>query len=535
MKNFLYGFLLLFILYSCDENQIIDSPKDKVYEIEHLSGHIQKGPYNNGTTITISELNSELGQTGRSFKSEIKDNLGSFEISNITLESPYVLVEANGFYFNECTGDNSEAQLTLSAIANIEDQSTLNVNLLSHLEKDRVIKLVKEGMAFDSAKLQVQKEIFDVFEMTNEEDTITSEHLDITKEGSKNAKLLAISTIMQMGNSTSDLSKLVAELKTDIYDDGKLTADTIGIQLTTQASIINTIDVREILESKYQIEGVDGFVPDFENYLNLYIENTPYEPVSMIKYPTTTDYGENILKKDVTKLKYGIEYSLAANLDPSVSLKVVISGGLWYYYNSPEGPINWGITTYNNESQSFTAQEGAEFCDLKIFFPRMEGQNDITIDYYENGSNTPSFSKTLQFEEVDYSTVIDIPENGAYGPNLLSLANQEQDTIYVTPDIKYSIEFDMLEEIEIQSMIKLSNDRLPVNITIDQNEIINFDYNEFENEYRLYVTFVATQQKYSASIVFNDHGRTDFLGMARIDDNGEFAYSFKIDDKVIIW
>jgi len=66
-----------------------------------------------------------LSQTGKSFSSQIKDNQGSFELSNVQLSSPYVELKADGFYFNEVTGEISTSQLTLYALADVTNISTL--------------------------------------------------------------------------------------------------------------------------------------------------------------------------------------------------------------------------------------------------------------------------------------------------------------------------------------------------------------------------------------------------------------------------
>ncbi|MFY9161422.1 MAG: hypothetical protein WAN96_02850, partial [Paludibacteraceae bacterium] len=50
----------------------------------------------------------------------------------------------------------ANAQLTLNAIADLQDAATLNVNILSHLEKPRITYLMSLGNDFASAKTQAQ-------------------------------------------------------------------------------------------------------------------------------------------------------------------------------------------------------------------------------------------------------------------------------------------------------------------------------------------------------------------------------------------
>lgn len=195
MKNLNYLILTLSILtvFSCTK----DEPKntDITYKKDKISGYIQKGPYINGTSIMISELSSTLNPTGKVFNSQIVDNRGSFEFKNITLSSNFVELIANGFYFNENTGKVSAAQLTLHALSDLSDSSTINVNILTELEKGRVEYLISKGEDFKSAKVQAQKEILNIFEISKA-DLKSSEYLDISKDGDDNAILLAVSIVM---------------------------------------------------------------------------------------------------------------------------------------------------------------------------------------------------------------------------------------------------------------------------------------------------------------------------------------------------
>ena len=45
-----------------------------------LSGKVQKGPYIQGTEITVRELDSSLIPTGNTFTGTIDDNTGSFSV-----------------------------------------------------------------------------------------------------------------------------------------------------------------------------------------------------------------------------------------------------------------------------------------------------------------------------------------------------------------------------------------------------------------------------------------------------------------------
>ncbi|MEX0686141.1 MAG: hypothetical protein WD267_05610 [Balneolales bacterium] len=129
------------LLNSCTDNITSDNGSgdaDTTIERESISGVVQKGPFNSGSNITLFELKkNNLSQSGRSFITQINNNLGHFELNNIKLASPYASFRADGFYFNEVLGKQSNSQITLHAIADVSGENAVNINVLSHLEKPR--------------------------------------------------------------------------------------------------------------------------------------------------------------------------------------------------------------------------------------------------------------------------------------------------------------------------------------------------------------------------------------------------------------
>ena len=84
------------------------------YKIE--SGAFQKGPFVAGTTVTIQELGDDLKPTGVTYTA-VTDDTGRFNAPNIN--SRFVEVFANGFYFDELNNIKSKAPVTLRAILDL--------------------------------------------------------------------------------------------------------------------------------------------------------------------------------------------------------------------------------------------------------------------------------------------------------------------------------------------------------------------------------------------------------------------------------
>jgi hypothetical protein len=391
MKTKILIFGILFsLIYSCKK----DESNDIMIKKELFDGYVQKGPFINGSSITISELDDKLNQTGRSYSTTIADNSGKFEQKNIELSSNYVSLKADGFYFNENIGDKSSAQLTLNAIADITDESSVNVNILTHLEKSRIEYLVNQkGYTFKDAKSQAIKDILNLFSI-KKDDIVNSETLSLIKDGDDNAILFAISVIVQGYRTTADMSELLANIITDIKEDGQLNDSTLGSKLIDDAKLLDLDNVRQNMENRYKDLGISITLPSFEKYVKLFIDSAKYKRVKVIDYPATSNYGTNILNDlvSIVTVPQGENYSMAANLPIGTSLKVVLKGGLWFYRFMPDGPINWTISLYDNEEQSFTATESGKNCDLNIEF---SNPDTLNIEFYENNSITPTKIKKL--------------------------------------------------------------------------------------------------------------------------------------------
>lgn len=365
-----------------------------------VSGYAQKGPFINGTTITIYELQDNLSPSGKSFDSQIKDNTGKFSLSNVSLSSKYVKLKAEGFYYNEISGDVSSSPLTLYALSDITSKNSVNINLLSHLEKDRVEYLLGQGKKFAEAKKQAQKEILNIFSISRD-NMADSETLDISSGGDDNAILLAISIILQGYRTTSELSELLANISSDIRTDGVLNSGSLGSQLINDAKLVNLSRIRTNLVTRYNQLGLAASVPDFERYVNTFITNTNYAFTKNIQYPQNGPKNPNILfgTEDLTvfstvpatTINPGSSYDLAADLPLGTSVKIkmkLLSGEPWGLNEIS----NWDYTLWNGLDQTLTSIESGKECSLTLY---LFAGTSFAVEYYENNSVAPTRTKRI--------------------------------------------------------------------------------------------------------------------------------------------
>ena len=453
-KLLIFSILVIFILTACnkeDDNTVVS---EKV----SISGAVQKGPFINGTSILISELNKDLSQTGKTFNTQITDSKGGFGISNIELASNFVSLRADGFYFNEILGRQSSSQITLYALSDISDNTTINVNILSHLEKSRVENLVSQGLDFQKAKIQAQSEILKIFKIEREL-TESSEVLDISQEGEGNAILLAVSLILQAYHSESEMTELLSNISTDIKEDGILNDSNIESQLKSHAVYLDTTKIRSYLENKYSAIGVEAKIPAFEKYLSDFIDGADFEVAeSLIEYPSIGLYGDNILDLDKTEYS-GSDFSLAAKLGEGAELKVKITGlssGFWWIKLGSEN--NWAISSFESDTESdshfqyFTAIDSDRSCELSMKFD----YGDYLIEYFEMGSTVPTRIKTISkpVDDGAFDPTRDIayPGTADFGENLLAKESNAE----IEQDHEYSLAAIFPTDTELKIRLKIN-------------------------------------------------------------------------------
>ncbi|MBR3850774.1 MAG: collagen-like protein, partial [Fibrobacter sp.] len=261
------------------DSVVLDSEKIAI-SLNQVSGVTQKGPFLSGSKVLVREMEDgrTLTQTGNSFNGKILNDNGEFRINARMLVSQYVMLEATGYYRNEVTGKNSNSELTLFAITDVNDRNVVNVNLLTHLEYERVIYLVtQKKMKVRAAKKQAQKEIFALIGV-DATDFSNSEDLNIAGSSDADAALLAFSIILQGDRSESELSELLTKISTDMEKDGTWDDSTTRMELANWALSIDDAKFRSwgdsarIQKIRKNVEnwGLSEYVPWFERYVAMF-------------------------------------------------------------------------------------------------------------------------------------------------------------------------------------------------------------------------------------------------------------------------
>jgi len=284
--------ILTFLAVSCVEEVETSIKKEKI------SGFVQKGPFVSGTTVTMNELNSELVQTGKVFTSTIINDSGLFEVNNIELISSFVELTSSGFYFNEVSGMISSSQITLTTLSNIEDRNSINVNILTHLEKRRVEKLIKEGKSFSESKTQSRNELLSVFSLSLNNNS-SFEEFDISKNTEEGGILLGISIILQGNRSVGQLTELLSQIQNDFSNNGKLDEKNLLNSIRTSTLDLDLQIIRKNIEKRFKELNINSSVPDFE---------TQIRKILSLKNLNITIEGEGTVEEKIVTNSNGREY-----------------------------------------------------------------------------------------------------------------------------------------------------------------------------------------------------------------------------------
>lgn len=261
---------VLAILAACssnDEKDVAGGVSEDAGFVADVAGVAQKGPFVKGATVTVRGIDCKtLEFTDQVFESSIKSDKGDFALDSVALDASCAVIEVSGKYLNEVTGKKTKNELTLRALTDLKDRDNVNVNLLTNLEYERVMHLVKEkNKTFAKAKTQAESEVLAAFDIKGEIDEF--ENLNVFESGDGNAALLAVSVMMQGDADADGLAKRLDKFDDSFAESGEWkdseTKKAIA-EWIAEASANGKLD-----SIRKNIEGLDyaDEIPAFEKYV----------------------------------------------------------------------------------------------------------------------------------------------------------------------------------------------------------------------------------------------------------------------------
>ncbi|QIU94197.1 RagB/SusD family nutrient uptake outer membrane protein [Bacteroides faecium] len=259
--NLLILFIITVALFGCSEKE-----DEKTNSKNNVNGTIEKGPFLTGSKVTLYELDENLNQTGKNFRTETINDKGDFSFSEIELSGRYIELEISGYFYNEIIGRHSNSQINLNAITDLSGEGNVNVNILTHLEFKRVKKLMKEGSSFLNAKRLAEKELLQIFHITTE--FKNPEKISLTDGDENAAMLLAISSILLYNKSEGEFSEFISKLSNEFAEEGTITSKLLLEEIYYGETGVNALSVMDNIKKYYRTQETEVVVNNIRKYID---------------------------------------------------------------------------------------------------------------------------------------------------------------------------------------------------------------------------------------------------------------------------
>ncbi len=278
MKGFISKSITLFVaiasagmLSACLDDKVAGGvTEDAGLAIKDLNvaGLAQKGPFVKGSVVTVQGVDCKTMKfTDEEFTGKVKSNKGDFGVDDVNLSATCALFAVSGYYMNEFTGEQSSDKLTLHAITDLKDRKHVNINVLTELEYERVMKLVsKEKMSFDDAKMQAEKEILTALGLVDRFESF--EGLNIYEKGDGNATLLATSVTLQADLDAKKLTERLDGFASSITESGEWDDEKTKKEMADWADSAKSDGKYETIRDNLEKWSDSDEIPDFEKVVD---------------------------------------------------------------------------------------------------------------------------------------------------------------------------------------------------------------------------------------------------------------------------
>ena len=292
----------------------------------NVAGLTQKGPFAKGSAVTVQGVDCQTMElTEEKFTGSVKSDKGDYDIEGIMLSSPCAIFEVTGLYLDELTDKQTTEPVTLRSLVNLKDRKSVNVNVLTRLEYDRVVKLVSEQKkSFADAKKQAEKEILASFGFADGvAESGEFEDLNIFEKGDGNAALLAVSVLMQSDLKVDAFTERVNDVAADIAKDGEWNDSKVKTEIANWAASAMANGKLDSIRKNIESWGYADEVPAFEKFVDASaglatLESSSFAVPCKTDSTDTCEYGELIDERDgqvYKTVKIGSQVWMAENLN----------------------------------------------------------------------------------------------------------------------------------------------------------------------------------------------------------------------------
>lgn len=309
-------FLIFFVSCSKEEGISDDKPNTLTFNV---NGRVEKGPFVSGSQITLQPMDKNMNPLGSTFSTNITDNSGSFSFGSKEFDAPYAQMTANGYFFNEITGELSKGTLSLRAIVNLSDASSVNVNILTHLKYQRIVNLIKSGKSFEVANKQAQEELLTAFGLQRFLNKDVSQY-SITAGTDEAGALIAISSLLLMDRTEAQFTEYLSKLSEEFGNKGSFSEisnekfHSDKIELAKGLTII-----ANNIKSRYNQLGMDVSVKDLSYYFDWNKDGIAGNEIADASSPVTLEVNDLSVPTEGGIFNIKINSTIPLTLNPEVN------------------------------------------------------------------------------------------------------------------------------------------------------------------------------------------------------------------------
>ena len=257
-------------LASCSEsNEATGGGEVFVPTVHIVKGKVEKGPLVRGSQIDMRTLDQYMVPTGNSYTTTIENNTGDFNFGSLKVNTPYAKLTADGYFFNEVDGKLSTGTIKLDAIVDLSDNSTVNVNVLTHLKSKRINHLIaNEGKTFKEANEQAQRELLAQFGLQGYA-TKDASKFSITSGDDAAGALIAVSSLILSDRSEAEIVEYLSLLSNEFSTTGTF-SDTTKEKLKSTRNYLNgRLDkIATNIKERYKELGYEVGVKDLASFFD---------------------------------------------------------------------------------------------------------------------------------------------------------------------------------------------------------------------------------------------------------------------------
>lgn len=316
----LCGLILLggITFVSCSKSDSND--EDFTPHTFNVIGKVEKGPFISGSTITIQPMDSKLQVIGSMFNTTITDNVGNFSFGAKEFQAPYAEMMATGYFFNEVKGSLSTGTLVLRSLVDLSDNSTVNVNILTHLKYPRIKKLIESGKSFKEANTQAQTELLSAFGLQKYSSKDASQ-FSIVAGTDESAALIAVSSLLLMNRTEGQLTEYLSTLSQEFGNNGKFSDSTIAQLKRDKLELADDLsNISNNIINRYTELGINVEVKDLAAYFDWDDDGTAGNETLKDDQKVTID------KSEISVPKSGGTYTINITSPIPVYVKPIIQG-----------------------------------------------------------------------------------------------------------------------------------------------------------------------------------------------------------------